>query len=354
MKKILSFLLLTFLLIWNAWAINLWPAEEYDPEINPSDFTTEIDNPYFSIPVWKKMVYEAVTEDWLEKIEVMVPWWTKEILWVETLVFWDRVYVDWVLIEDTRDYLAQNKQTGDLWYFWENVDNYEDWEFLDHHWAWIAWIDWAKPWIWMLANPKVWDEFRNEYYKWEAEDITKIVWVWESVDVPYWKFDDCVKTLDRSPLFEQTANKYFCKVAWWTALEVDLPYSEMLNEEHTKLIEIDMDWSLDLKLPNAYKKEWVIDISSDSMDSDSNYSDEDDNDDVMDSDFYDDTNEDDDNYVDDEKDEKREYKDYKSHFDKDYECEDDDLESVLIWVLSWLFAIIVWWFLIYILDRRKK
>jgi uncharacterized lipoprotein len=32
-------------------------AEEYSPVINPSDFSAEITNKYFSMPVGKKMVY---------------------------------------------------------------------------------------------------------------------------------------------------------------------------------------------------------------------------------------------------------------------------------------------------------
>ena len=38
-------------------------AGVYDPVINPEDFTTKIDNPFFSMPVGKKMIYEARTED---------------------------------------------------------------------------------------------------------------------------------------------------------------------------------------------------------------------------------------------------------------------------------------------------
>jgi hypothetical protein len=108
-------------------------AESYNPTINPSEFTTEITNKYFSLPVGKKMVYEAKTEDGLERIEILIPGWTKNIMGVKTLVFWDRVYLDGELIEDTRDYLAQHKETGDVWYFGEHVDNYEGGKLIDHH-----------------------------------------------------------------------------------------------------------------------------------------------------------------------------------------------------------------------------
>ena len=89
--------------------------EEYNPVINPANFTTQITNPYFSMPIGKKMVYEAITEDGIERIETLIPGWTKEIMSVETLVFWDRVYLDGELIEDTRDYIAQDRE-GNVWY----------------------------------------------------------------------------------------------------------------------------------------------------------------------------------------------------------------------------------------------
>jgi hypothetical protein len=42
-----------------------WPghaslaAEVYDPVTNPEDFATKIHNPFFNMPVGKKMIYEA-------------------------------------------------------------------------------------------------------------------------------------------------------------------------------------------------------------------------------------------------------------------------------------------------------
>jgi hypothetical protein len=39
----------------------LGPDEKYDPQVNPADFTTAITNPYFSLPVGRKLVYEQRT-----------------------------------------------------------------------------------------------------------------------------------------------------------------------------------------------------------------------------------------------------------------------------------------------------
>lgn len=97
-----------------AWAgQSLGPDEKYDPQVNPADFTTAITNPYSSMPIGRKLVYEQKTEDGLERIEKLVPGWTKTIMGVETLVSWHREYLDGELIEDVRDYYAQHKN-GDV------------------------------------------------------------------------------------------------------------------------------------------------------------------------------------------------------------------------------------------------
>ena len=212
----------------------------YNPKINPSDFTTEITNKYFTLPVGKMMVYEAETEDGLEKIQVEILDETKTIMGVETLVYWDRVWLDGELIEDTRDYLAQDKE-GNVWYFGEDVDNYEDGKLKDHAGAWIAGIDGAKPGIWMKANPQVGDSYRQEYYKGEAEDMAEVLATNETVTVPYGTFKNCVKTLEWTPLEpDLKAHKYYSPEVGGTVLEVELVGGERKVEERVELIDVKM------------------------------------------------------------------------------------------------------------------
>ena len=216
-------------------------TSNYNPRINPDDFTTKIDNPYFDLPVGKKLVYEAETPDGLERIEILVPGWTREVMGVETLVFWDRVYLDGELIEDTRDYLAQHKKTGDVWYFGEHVDNYEDGKLKDHAGAWIAGIDGVKPGILMNANPQVGDSYRQEYYKGEAEDMAEVLAINETVTTPYGAFKNCVKTLEWTPLEPNLkAHKYYCPEVGGTVLEVELVGGERKVEERVELIDVKM------------------------------------------------------------------------------------------------------------------
>ncbi len=235
-------------------------TNDYNPNINPSDFTIEIDNPYFALPIGKKLVYEAETEDGIERIEIFVPGWTREVMGVETLVFWDRVYLDGELIEDTRDYLAQHKETGDVWYFCEHVDNYEDQELVNHDGAWLGGVDGALPGKWVLGNPEVGDYFLNEYYIGEAEDEAEIVGIDETAVTPFGTFRHCVKHREGSRLFPEKAYKYFCRDSpvMGTAIEEDLMPPDNVDVIQTaKLIDIDMNEALGVSLPESYAGEGV-------------------------------------------------------------------------------------------------
>jgi hypothetical protein len=242
----------------NGYSVNINPAEKYNPQVNSADFTTNITNPYFSLPIGKKLIYEQKTKDGMERIEILVPGWTKTILGVETLVMWYRAYLDDVLIEDVRDYFAQHKN-GDVWYFGEHVDVYENGKLMDHQGAWIAGVNGAKTGIWMVANPQVGDEFRVEYYKGEAEDIKKIVAVNETVTTLLGTYTGCVKTFDWAPLDKGTGNRYYCKEIGDSVLEVDLVGPETPAELRLMLVEFDKSGARDMtEVPSAYAREGVV------------------------------------------------------------------------------------------------
>ena len=226
-------------------------VKNYNPKIKPSDFTTNITNQYFSLIPGLKLVYLAETQNGTERVEIQVTRKTKNIMGVTTLVYWDRVWFDGELVEDTRDYLAQNKNTGDVWYFGEEVDNYENGVLVDHKGSWIADKDIAdsptgkkaQPGIWIKANPQKNERYLQEYYEGVAEDTVKIRSVNEKVTVPYGTFKNCVKTYDFTPLDPQAQeNKYYCPRVGPNlgalVLEKDLD-SNINSEENLKLVEID-------------------------------------------------------------------------------------------------------------------
>jgi hypothetical protein len=262
LEKVLFLLLVCMLAVYAGLSTvqaQMTPGKDYNPEINPADFTPNITNPYFSLPVGKKTVYRSKSEEGTERLEILTSGWTYTIMGVETLAYWNRLYLNDVLVEDTRDYLAQNKQTGDVWYFGENVDNYENGNLANHDGTWFAGEGTAKAGIWMIANPRVGDEFVHEFKGSEQYNLTKIVGVNEAITVPAGSYTDCVKTFASAVPEDTTATYYFCQDIGDIALEIDLKGPETPVDKPIELTEVDDSGARDLtEVPAAFAGEGVV------------------------------------------------------------------------------------------------
>lgn len=188
-------------------------SDNYVPpvEIKAENFTSEITkNPYFNLPVGKKMTYQQTGDEGSERIEIQILDETKEVMGVMTRVYWDRVWNGDVIVEDTRDYLAQDLE-GNVWYFGEDVKNYEEGVLANTNGSWIAGVDGALPGIWFKANPQVGDSYRQEFYKNFAEDMADVVGINETVETAKKTYTGCVKTYDWTPLERISKEyKYYC------------------------------------------------------------------------------------------------------------------------------------------------
>ncbi len=183
---------------------------KYDPQINPSDFSTNITNPLFTLPIGRKLTYEEQTTGGSEKNVIEIANEKRIIMGVETIVYRDKVWKNNQLIEDTKDYLAQDKD-GNVWYFGEEVNNYESGKLVDHKGSWIAGNKGALPGIWIKSQHFVGDSYRQEYYQGEAEDMTNVVAVNKTVKTKKATYKGCVKMYDWTPLEPSSQeNKYYC------------------------------------------------------------------------------------------------------------------------------------------------
>ncbi len=88
--------------------------DQYDPDIDPADFTLPVTNSFFPLPVGSKRTYEKPTDEGLELIIVEVLDDTIEIMGVTCQIVQDRVFLDGDLIEDTFDYYVQ-RVDGSVW-----------------------------------------------------------------------------------------------------------------------------------------------------------------------------------------------------------------------------------------------
>lgn len=176
----------------------------YNPVINPENFNTDITNPYFPLDTGKTYTYTAQTPDGLETVVVTVLTETRQVAGVNCRIVRDVVSLDGEVIEDTYDWYAQDDE-GNVWYFGEDVSNYENGVLQDKDGSFEAGIGGAKPGIVMMASPILELPYRQEYSFNVAEDWGKLVARDLTVTTPAGTFTDCIKTAD------------------WNALEPDAP-----------------------------------------------------------------------------------------------------------------------------------
>jgi hypothetical protein len=179
--------------------INPGDGGDYSVTIDPADFVPAIDNDRLPFRPGSKWVYESIGGEEVERIEVVVTEEKRTVMGVSTTVVRDTVTVDGELVEDTYDWYAQD-QEGNVWYFGEETAEYEDGEIVSTAGAWEAGVDGAMPGIVMEMEPTVGDNYRQEYYPGEAEDMAEVVQSGVSEEVAFGAFDDLIVIEEWTPL----------------------------------------------------------------------------------------------------------------------------------------------------------
>src|SRR3954452_12303288 len=84
-------------------------AEEYNPVVDPADFTVAINNPYFTLTPGTTYRYKCKGGDGAEINEIAVVTTTnqtRKVMGVTTRIVWDRVWLNGKLVEETFDWYA--------------------------------------------------------------------------------------------------------------------------------------------------------------------------------------------------------------------------------------------------------
>jgi hypothetical protein len=163
-------------------------------KINPADFTTEIDHPYWPMKPGSRWLYrETDSEGSVSRVAVTVLNETKTIMGIEARVIHDQVTEDGEVKEDTFDWYAQDSQ-GNLWYLGEDTTEYENGKPKTKEGSWEAGVDGAFAGIILPAHPEVGMTYREEYYKGHAEDGAQILSLEAFAKVPFGTFDHALQT----------------------------------------------------------------------------------------------------------------------------------------------------------------
>ena len=182
----------------------------YDPKIIPINFVPAINNKFFTLIIGTTLIYESQLEEGVERTEFYVTDERRKVMGIDTTVVWDRVWLNGKLIEDTKDWFAQDLE-GNVWYLGEDSKEFADGKLVGTKGSWEAGIGGAKPGIIMKAVPQIGDSYRQEFYPNKAEDMGEIALLNETVSVPYGKFSGCLKIKEWNPLEPGvTEFKYYC------------------------------------------------------------------------------------------------------------------------------------------------
>jgi hypothetical protein len=169
--------------------------------LNPADFTTRIDNPYWPMRKGSRWVYrETDSEGTRQRVVVTVTRRTKMIAnGVRARVVRDVVTEDGKPVEVTDDYYAQDT-AGNIWYLGEATTEFENGKPTSTEGSFEAGVDGAQAGIIMPAKPRVGLAYREEYYAGHAEDKARIVSLREQAEVPFGHFRRVLMTRNTNPL----------------------------------------------------------------------------------------------------------------------------------------------------------
>lgn len=196
-------------------AVSTLPTGSEPVSLDPADFTTEIENPYWPMIPGSRWVYKETDKKGIvQQVEVTVTDRTKQIAnGVEARVVHDVVSEDGEPVEVTDDWYAQDS-AGNVWYLGEDTAEYENGKVVSREGSFEAGVDGAQPGIAIPANPEVGEAYRQEYYKGQAEDKAKVINIDAQASVPFGSFDEVLETEDINPLNEPkpaVEHKYYAR-----------------------------------------------------------------------------------------------------------------------------------------------
>jgi hypothetical protein len=170
------------------------PTGSEPAKLDPADFTTDIDNPYWPMSPGSRWVYREVENGEVQRVTVVVTDRTKTIDGIEARVVHDLVTTtDGESVEDTLDWYAQDSK-GNLWYLGEDTKEYEDGKVVSTEGSWEHGVDGAEAGIIVAAEPEQGLTYREEYYAGEAEDAAEVLSVDGKAQVPFGRFTGAMIT----------------------------------------------------------------------------------------------------------------------------------------------------------------
>lgn len=181
-------------------------------------------NQYFSIRPGDWLLLEGRDDGELVRVQITVLNQTKRItftdvegasLTVYARVVEEREWRNGELVEVSRNYFARCIQTGDIYYFGEDVDIYEDGVIVSHDGTWLAGTNTgqgaAQPGLIMPGTFLLGSRYFQEVAPGVALDRAEHVKMELTVKTPAGTFDECVEVKETTPLEPgSVSTKIYC------------------------------------------------------------------------------------------------------------------------------------------------
>ncbi|HEX5758102.1 MAG TPA: hypothetical protein VF121_02810 [Thermoanaerobaculia bacterium] len=142
----------------------------------------------------------------------------------------EREFEDGEIVEVSRNWVARCVETSNIFYFGEEVDDYEDGVLVGHEGAWRAGVDGAQPGLLMPGSFLLGARYYQEVAPDVAEDRGENVRMGFAVSVPAGIFTECVQVDETNPLDDPTGEEVDVKV--------HCPGVGIVRDESLKLVEI--------------------------------------------------------------------------------------------------------------------
>lgn len=171
-----------------------------DFDLSGLTFSTTGENEYFILKPGYQLVLEGKEDNETTILKITVLDETKKIGSIDTRIIEERESVNGVIVEVSHNYYAYCNETGDIYYFGEQVDIFEDGKLKGHEGAWQAFINGAKPGIIMPGKIILGDKYYQEYAPGVAMDRAENISVSVSFETPAGDFPNCLRTKETTAL----------------------------------------------------------------------------------------------------------------------------------------------------------
>jgi hypothetical protein len=185
---------------------------EYTESFRAEDctFSSTGRNPFFILEPNYQLVLAGGDASEAAEVIITVLNETRQVNGTETRVIEERESIDGELVEISRNFFAICEETNSVFYFGEEVDDYENGNLISHEGAWLAGEDANRAGVIMPGTILLGARYYQEIAPNVAVDRAEIIDMGEVIQTPYGDFSDTLITRETNPLEPDVAElKYY-------------------------------------------------------------------------------------------------------------------------------------------------